>query len=125
MCLITDYTEANNMSPNDFFVHTAFCRFKGHTSVEAKLNVNSCHLSNHYRKYQHPSFTTPTLQSKGTVSTRQVQDGTRRTFKQRKGGGKGPTSHLHSTLILIYTGCQTLRSEFSQLPGQLGCSPHH
>lgn len=68
-----------------------------------------------------PSSASAALQSKGTVSThvksRMEQEGH---FGRRKEGGKGPAVHLHTPLILIYTGCQPPRSEFTLVAGATG-----
>lgn len=61
-----------------------------------------------------PSSTSPALQSKGTVGphvkSRMEQEGH---SGRRKEGGKGLGGHLHMPVILIYTGCQPPRSEFT------------
>lgn len=68
-----------------------------------------------------PSSASPALQSKGTVSThvksRMEQEGH---SGRRKEGGKGPAGHLHTPVILIYTGCQPPRSEFTLVAGATG-----
>ena len=61
-----------------------------------------------------PTSASTALQSKGTVSThvksRMEQEGH---SGRRKEGGKGPAGHLHTPVILIYTGSQPLRSEIT------------
>lgn len=68
-----------------------------------------------------PSSASPALQSKGIVSThvksRMEQEGH---SGRRKEGGKGPVGHLHTPVILIYTGCQPQRSEFTSVAGETG-----
>lgn len=68
-----------------------------------------------------PSSASPALQSKGIVSThvksRMEQEGH---SGRRKEGGKGPAGHLHTPVILIYTGCQPQRSEFTSVAGETG-----
>lgn len=68
-----------------------------------------------------PSSASPALQSKGTVSThvksRIEQEGH---SGRRKEGGKGLAGHLHTPVILIYTGCQPPRSEFNPVAGATG-----
>lgn len=70
---------------------------------------------------RNPSFASPALQSKGTVSThvklRMEQEGH---SGRKKEGGKGPAYYLHTPVILIYTGCQPLRSKFILVAGATG-----
>lgn len=68
-----------------------------------------------------PSSASLALQSKGTVSTRvksrMEQEGH---SGRRKEGRKGPAVHLHTPVILIYTGCQPPGSEFTPVAGATG-----
>lgn len=70
-----------------------------------------------------PSSTSPALQSKGTVSThvksRMEQEG-HSGRKKEGGGGEGAADHLHMPVILIYTGYQPPRLEFSLVAGATG-----